>query len=436
MRMADHAMSLFDVGKGHWVPGHEEIELALVKLSLATGDRRYLDFAHHLLEQRGHGYGSTGVAGQWNPHYYQDGMPVSELSVISGHAVRSMYLFTGMADVAALDSTTSYVEALDRLWNNVVGARMYVTGGVGSSRHNEGFTEDYDLPNKEAYCETCASVGMVFWNQRMNQFTGDAKYADVMERSMYNGALAGISLQGDKFFYVNPLESDGNHHRQEWYGCACCPSQISRFLPSIGNYIYGTSQDAVYINLFISGTAEVQAGNEILRLTQKTTYPWNGDVRITVESEAPISQALKIRIPAWCDQYKLKVNGKAFSAEPQKGYVTIEPDGRNRVEVMLNMDMTVKVVAADPRVKANMGKRAIQRGPLVYCMEEVDNRDLYVSAQLDSQTKFTSKFQPSLLGGVVEVTARATQGTLRFIPYYAWDNREAGKMKVWVDFKE
>lgn len=436
MRMADHAMSLFDVGKGHWVPGHEEIELALVKLSLATGDRRYLDFAHHLLEQRGHGYGSTGVAGQWNPHYYQDGMPVSELSVISGHAVRSMYLFTGMADVAALDSTTSYVEALDRLWNNVVGARMYVTGGVGSSRHNEGFTEDYDLPNKEAYCETCASVGMVFWNQRMNQFTGDAKYADVMERSMYNGALAGISLQGDKFFYVNPLESDGNHHRQEWYGCACCPSQISRFLPSIGNYIYGTSQDAVYVNLFIAGTAEVQAGNEILRLTQKTTYPWNGDVRITVESEAPISQALKIRIPAWCDQYKLKVNGKAFSAEPQKGYVTIEPDGRNRVEVMLNMDMTVKVVAADPRVKANMGKRAIQRGPLVYCMEEVDNRNLYVSAQLDSQTKFTSKFQPSLLGGVVEVTARATQGTLRFIPYYAWDNREAGKMKVWVDYKE
>ncbi len=436
MRMAEHAMSLFDVGKGHWVPGHEEIELALVKLSLATGDRRYLDFAHHLLEQRGRGYGSTGIAGQWKPLYYQDEMPVSELSVINGHAVRAMYLFTGMADVAALDSTTSYVDALNRLWNNVVGTKMYITGGVGSSRHNEGFTADYDLPNKEAYCETCASVGMVYWNQRMNQFTGDAKYADVMERSMYNGALAGISLQGDKFFYVNPLESDGGHHRQEWYGCACCPSQISRFLPSIGNYIYGTSKDAVYVNLFIAGSADIAMGDDRLKVTQKTTYPWDGEVRMTVESEHPLSQKLKIRVPAWCDKYNLKVDGKGISAEQEKGYATIEPNGKKRMEVVLHMDMPVKVVAADPRVKENVGKRAIQRGPLVYCIEETDNKADYASARLDDKTKYAFKFRPNLLGGVVEVTAKSTQGTLHFIPYYAWDNREAGKMKVWIDYKE
>ncbi|MBO7171713.1 MAG: glycoside hydrolase family 127 protein, partial [Bacteroidaceae bacterium] len=322
IRMAEHCMSLFDVGKGHWVPGHEEIELALVKLSLATGEKRFLNFAHHLLEQRGHGYGSTGkplmgrpaggayVHGQWNPSYYQDEMPVRNLSVINGHAVRAMYLFTGMADVAALKHDTAYVSALHRLWDNVVGAKMYVTGGIGSSKQNEGFTADFDLPNKEAYCETCASVGMVFWNQRMNQLTGDAKYADVMERSLYNGALAGISLQGDKFFYVNPLESDGKHHRQEWYGCACCPSQISRFLPSIGNYIYGTSPDALYINLYLGNEADISLNGNGIKVSQTTEYPWKGKVEILVEAGQPISQKLKMRIPGWCRQYTIKVDGK------------------------------------------------------------------------------------------------------------------------------
>ena len=448
IRMAEHCMSLFDVGKGHWVPGHEEIELALVKLSLATGEKRFLNFAHHLLEQRGHGYGSTGkplmgrpaggayVHGQWNPSYYQDEMPVRNLSVINGHAVRAMYLFTGMADVAALKHDTAYVSALHRLWDNVVGAKMYVTGGIGSSRQNEGFTADFDLPNKEAYCETCASVGMVFWNQRMNQLTGDAKYADVMERSLYNGALAGISLQGDKFFYVNPLESDGKHHRQEWYGCACCPSQISRFLPSIGNYIYGTSPDALYINLYLGNEADISLNGNGIKVSQTTEYPWKGKVEILVEAGQPISQKLKMRIPGWCRQYTIKVDGKKVQPILDKGYAVVEPNGKRQTTVVLEMEMPVEQVAADPRVKQNEGKRAVQRGPLVYCMEETDNKQTYDSALLCKDTKYTVKFNKELLGGVMSVTAKGQHGSLQLIPYYAWDNREAGKMKVWLDYKE
>lgn len=448
IRMAEHCMSLFDVGKGHWVPGHEEIELALVKLSLATGEKRYLDFAHHLLEQRGRGYGSTGkplthrtttgtyVHGQWNPFYYQDEMPVRQLSVINGHAVRAMYLFTGMADVAALKHDTAYVSALHRLWDNVVGAKMYITGGIGSSRQNEGFTADYDLPNKEAYCETCASVGMVFWNQRMNQLTGDAKYADVMERSLYNGALAGISLAGDKFFYVNPLESDGNHHRQEWYGCACCPSQISRFLPSVANYIYGTSSDALYVNLFLGNEADITLDGNRMKVVQQTEYPWKGKVLIEVEAGKPMTNQLKVRIPAWCKQYVTKVDGKKQQLQMDKGYAVVPPNGKNSMTLVLEMEMPVELVAADPRVKQNVGKRAVQRGPLVYCMEEIDNKATYASALLSQETKFAARFDKDLLGGIISVTAKGEQGTLQLIPYYSWDNREAGKMKVWLDYKQ
>lgn len=445
IRMAEHCMSLFGVGKGHWVPGHEEIELALVKLGLATGNDDYIDFAHHLLEQRGHGYGSTGrplngqqingnlIPGQWNPYYYQDEMPVRDLSVINGHAVRAMYLFTGMADVAALKQDTAYVNALHRLWNNVVGAKMYITGGIGSSSHNEGFTADFDLPNKEAYCETCASVGMVFWNQRMNQLTGDAKYIDVMERSMYNGALAGISLEGDRFFYVNPLESDGTHHRQEWYGCACCPSQISRFLPSIGNYIYGTSDDALYVNLFIGNETNLLVGENNLRVKQTTEYPWNGKVRIEIEAETPISHQLKVRVPGWCKQYMLKVDGKKVQPVNDKGYAVIPANGKTQAIIELEMEMPVEVVAADPRVKQNVGKRAVQRGPLVYCIEETDNKENFDHAQISGATKFVAKYNKDILGGMIVITAKNKHRSFQLIPYYAWDNREAGKMNVWLD---
>lgn len=297
IRMTDHMMSQFGPGKRHWVPGHEEIELALVKLYQTTQEQKYLDFAYWLLEERGHGHGTMGDEGKWDPVYYQDIVPVRRLTDISGHAVRCMYLYCGMADVAALKNDTGYIAAIDRLWDDVVHRNMYITGGIGSSRDNEGFTEDYDLPNLDAYCETCASVGMVLWNQRMNQLTGDSKYIDILERSLYNGALAGISLGGDRFFYVNPLESKGDHHRQEWYGCACCPSQLSRFLPSIGNYIYASSDDALWVNLYIGNTGQIRIGETDILLTQETDYPWDGSVKLTISTSQPLEKEIRLRIP-------------------------------------------------------------------------------------------------------------------------------------------
>ena len=324
IRMTDHMMSQFGPGKRHWVPGHEEIELALVKLYQTTQEQKYLDFAYWLLEERGHGHGTMGDEGKWDPVYYQDIVPVRRLTDISGHAVRCMYLYCGMADVAALKNDTGYIAAIDRLWDDVVHRNMYITGGIGSSHDNEGFTEDYDLPNLDAYCETCASVGMVLWNQRMNQLTGDSKYIDVLERSLYNGALAGISLGGDRFFYVNPLESKGDHHRQEWYGCACCPSQLSRFLPSIGNYIYASSDDALWVNLYIGNTGQIRIGETDILLTQETDYPWDGSVKLTISTSLPLEKEIRLRIPNWCKTYDLSINGKRINVSEEKGYAVIK----------------------------------------------------------------------------------------------------------------
>ncbi len=435
-RMADHMMTIFGPGKRHWVAGHEEIELALVKLADVTNENKYIDFANWLIEERGHGHGSFGDSRVWNKVYYQDDKPVREMTDIAGHAVRCMYLYCGVADVAALKHDEGYMKALDRLWDDVVLKNMYITGGIGSSHHNEGFTVDYDMPNKEAYCETCASVGMVLWNERMNQFTGDTKYIDVLERSMYNGALAGISISGDRFFYVNPLESDGGHHRQAWYGCACCPSQVSRFLPSIGNYVYDISDKAVWVNLFMGGKATFAVGGNDITLTQNTNYPWNGDVEITVETGKKLSREFRLRIPGWCKKYDIKVNGKAVKANVDKGYAVIKRSWKNGDKITLSMDMPVEMVAADPRVKANVGKRAIQRGPIVYCLEEADNGgETYALAHLTPETTFTTTFEPNLLGGVQTISLTTDGSTWKLIPYYAWDNRQAGRMKVWLDYK-
>ena len=433
IRMADHMMSVFGPDKRHWVPGHEEIELALVKLYEATGEKKYLDFAGWLLDQRGHGYGSHGKLNRpWKAVYYQDDVPVRELSTIAGHAVRAMYLYCGMADVAAYTGDTGLTGALDRLWDHVVLRNMYITGGIGQSEENEGITEDYDLPNLTAYCETCASVGMVLWNWRMNQFTGDAKYADVMERSMYNGALAGISLNGDKFFYDNPLESLGNHHRQAWYGCACCPSQICRFLPSIGNYIYGVSDGALWMNLYMGNSASVKVGGKDLTVTQETKYPWEGAVRLTLGLKGSVKTQLRLRIPGWCKGYTVSVNGKAVQPAVEKGYAVLDGKWKDGDVVDLALDMPVEVVAADPRVKEDVGKRAIQRGPLVYCLEEVDNPEGFDAITLSPDAPWEASFDAGFLSGVVKIT----DGTANYIPYYSWDNREAGKMKVWVPLAE
>ena len=396
IRMTDHMMSQFGPGKRHWVPGHEEIELALVKLYQTTQEQKYLDFAYWLLEERGHGHGTMGDEGKWDPVYYQDIVPVRRLTDISGHAVRCMYLYCGMADVAALKNDTGYIAAIDRLWDDVVHRNMYITGGIGSSRDNEGFTEDYDLPNLDAYCETCASVGMVLWNQRMNQLTGDSKYIDVLERSLYNGALAGISLGGDRFFYVNPLESKGDHHRQEWYGCACCPSQLSRFLPSIGNYIYASSDDALWVNLYIGNTGQIRIGETDILLTQETDYPWDGSVKLTISTSQPLEKEIRLRIPNWCKTYDLSINGKRINVSEEKGYAVIK-DWKSQDVIALDMDMPVEIVAADPHVKENLGKRAIQRGPLVYCMEEIDNPEYFDQIQLSPSTTFQTAFVSDIL---------------------------------------
>lgn len=435
IRMTDHMMSQFGPGKRHWVPGHEEIELALVKLYQTTQEQKYLDFAYWLLEERGHGHGTMGDEGKWDPVYYQDIVPVRQLTDISGHAVRCMYLYCGMADVAALKNDTGYIAAMDRLWDDVVHRNMYITGGVGSSHDNEGFTEDYDLPNLDAYCETCASVGMVLWNQRMNQLTGDSKYIDVLERSLYNGALAGISLGGDRFFYVNPLESKGDHHRQEWYGCACCPSQLSRFLPSIGNYIYASSDDALWVNLYIGNTGQIRIGETDILLTQETDYPWDGSVKLTISTSQPLEKEIRLRIPNWCKTYDLSINGKRINVSEEKGYAVIK-DWKSQDVIALDMDMPVEIVAADPHVKENFGKRAIQRGPLVYCMEEIDNPVYFDQIQLSPSTTFQTAFASDILNGIKTIKTNGRAQSATFIPYYAWDNRKAGKMRVWIPYNE
>lgn len=435
IRMTDHMMSQFGPGKRHWVPGHEEIELALVKLYQTTQEQKYLDFAYWLLEERGHGHGTMGDEGKWDPVYYQDIVPVRQLTDISGHAVRCMYLYCGMADVAALKNDTGYIAAMDRLWDDVVHRNMYITGGIGSSRDNEGFTEDYDLPNLDAYCETCASVGMVLWNQRMNQLTGDSKYIDVLERSLYNGALAGISLGGDRFFYVNPLESKGDHHRQEWYGCACCPSQLSRFLPSIGNYIYASSDDALWVNLYIGNTGQIRIGETDILLTQETDYPWDGSVKLTISTSQPLEKEIRLRIPDWCKTYDLSINGKKINVPKEKGYAVIK-DWKSQDVIALDMDMPVEIVAADPHVKENFDKRAIQRGPLVYCMEEIDNTEYFDQIQLSPSTTFQTAFVSDILNGIKTIKTNGRAQSATFIPYYAWDNRKAGKMRVWIPYNE
>ena len=429
IKMADHMMTVFGPGKRDWVPGHEEIELALVKLYGVTGEKKYLDFAQWLLEERGRGYGTWSASAAEN--HYQDSRPVREITDISGHAVRAMYLYCGMADVAAYTGDQGYIDALHRLWDDVVLRNMYITGGIGQSASNEGFTTDYSLPNLTAYCETCASVGMVLWNWRMNQFTGDAKYIDVLERSMYNGALAGISLAGDRFFYVNPLESTGSHHRQPWYGCACCPSQICRFLPSIGNYVYGVAADGIYVNLYMGNSASVKLGSRKVTLTQETDYPWDGAVALTVGCKRPFKSALRLRIPGWCKAYELTVNGQAADAPVEKGYAVLNRKWHDGDRIALNMSMPAEIVAADPRVKEDEGCRAVQRGPLVYCMEEVDNPD-FAELCIEEDTSFDAVWESDLLRGVTTLSATVGDREMKLIPYYAWDNREAGRMRVWI----
>ncbi|WP_348812773.1 glycoside hydrolase family 127 protein [Flavobacterium maritimum] len=437
-KMVDHMMSLFGEGKRHWVAGHEEIELALIKLYNITNNKKYLYFSEWLLEERGHGYGSKGDNRKWDTEYHQDVKPVAEITDVSGHSVRAMYLFAGMADVQSMTGKPKYSKALSSVWDDVVLRNMYITGGIGSSRANEGFTEDYDLPNLDAYSETCASVGMCYWNSRMNQSSGDSKYMDILERSMYNAVLAGVSISGNKFFYVNPLASKGTHHRKAWYGTACCPSQISRFMPSVGNYIYGKSDNAIWVNLYIGSSVDISVGKNKVVLQQETNYPWNGDVKLTVQSlSSPLKKEMRLRIPSWCKKYTLSLNGKEITSPVlENGYAVLENEWKKGDEIRISMDMPVEVVKADDRVKENTGKRAIQRGPIVYCVEEIDNKTNFGFESVSEKTKFETVFNPNLLGGIMEIkTVSDPKDVIKFIPYYSWDNREDSKMKVWIEYK-
>ena len=441
-RMADHIMSLFNEQGRHWVPGHEEIELAMVKLYEATGERKYLDYAYWLLSQRGHGYGYTenGIKDsldRWNAPYYQDAVPVKDLRSISGHAVRSMYLYCGMTDVAARIPNTGYEEALDSLWEDVTKRNMYVTGGIGVAYCTEGFAADYELPNKEAYCETCASVGMALWNSRMAERTGDAKYYDIVERSVYNALLAGINLEGNRFFYVNPLASDGNHHRQTWFGCACCPSNICRFLASLGNYIYAANDTALYVNLYIGNESAFAVGSEQVDLAMMTRYPWDGRTDIRFRSD--MHKILKLRLPDWCRQYSVYVNDQEVKTTLNNGYVSLRRQWHKGDQVTMYMEMPAEIIAADPRVKADEGRRAVQRGPIVYCVEQADNGADVDSLYLTEDTRLTVVYDTSLLCGVMTIQAQAEDSSLpsfTLIPYFAWDNRESGKMAVWLPYRQ
>lgn len=439
-RLADHYDSIFGPGKRHWAEGHEEIELALVKLFGATGEERYWKLALWLLEERGHGHGVGAIWDKedWGPAYCQDDVPVRDIREVKGHAVRAMYLYTAMADVVLASGDPAYMEALDRVWAHTVERNMYLTGGIGPSVHNEGFTHDYDLPNESAYCETCAAIAMAFWNQRMNLLHGDGKYADIVERELFNGALSGISLSGDRFFYVNPLASKGEHHRVEWFHTSCCPTNLARFLPSIGQYVYARSADGIAVNQYLSSETKVELpGGGSVQIAQSTAYPWDGRVEIRLSPDQADEFALRLRLPGWCRSYRILAQGEPVTgaeALAENGYLVLKRHWSKGDTVELALDMPVAAVRSREEVEANRGRIAFQRGPVVYCMEQVGNEGLsYDGFAVKATEPFVAEYTGDQLGGVTILRGRTEAGLpLELIPYYAWDNRDAGFMQVWV----
>ncbi|HYE54912.1 MAG TPA: beta-L-arabinofuranosidase domain-containing protein [Chitinophagaceae bacterium] len=467
IRFADHIDSAFRRTGRPWVSGHQEIELALMKLYHLTRNERYKLLADWFLDQRGRGYGKGVIWDQWkDPKYCQDDVPVKMQKEITGHAVRAMYMYTGAADVAAVTGDTGYMKAMRTVWEDVVQRNMYITGGIGSSGSNEGFTVDYDLPNENAYCETCASVGMVFWNQRMNQLTGESQYIDVLERSLYNGALDGLSLSGDRFFYGNPLASRGQHSRREWFGTACCPSNIARLVASVGNYIYGQSGNGIWVNLFIGSNTTIGSGKDKIGVKMETNYPWNGGVKLTLTPEKETAKSLHIRVPGWLQgrpvpgglyeaidtasqAFTVQVNGKPVAFRMEIGYAVINRKWKKNDIVEIDMPMQVQLITSRKEVKQNADRIAIQRGPLVYCVEGVDNNGQAWNIILPESTKFAAKDHAVLNERVIALQAdvpvitvspdgagvQTQTKTITAIPYYAWANRGPAAMQVWLPVK-
>jgi hypothetical protein len=458
IRMADHIDTQFRQVNKPWVSGHEEIELALVKLYKATGEDRYLKLADWFLDQRGRGYGKGAIwdKPEWGPKYAQDDVPVKDQKEITGHAVRAMYLYTGAADVAVAKNDLGYMKAMKTVWEDVVYRNMYVTGGIGSSGSNEGFSVDYDLPNENAYSETCASVGMVFWNQRMNLLEGQSQYIDVLERSLYNAALDGLSLTGDRFFYGNPLASSGQHFRKEWFGTACCPSNISRLVASVGDYIYAKNENGIWVNLFIANQTEFDLSGEKVAVEMKTNFPWEGKVELEINPESAKRFPINLRIPGWIQEnpvpgklysflkeektnFTLLVNGEKANFQQENGYAVLDREWKKGDRITYELPLKIRELQSRPEVLANTDRIAIQRGPLVYCVEGADNEGKVLQLALSSSPNFTTKEYQILDESVQAIQFQALDGqtpkTVTAIPYYTWANRGQNEMMVWIPKK-
>ena len=435
-------------------PGHQVIEMGLVKLYRVTGEKKYLDLAKFFLDVRGPG------GEQYNQ---ADKKPVDQTEAV-GHAVRATYMYSGMADIAAIEKDKAYLNAITRIWEDLVYRKMYVTGGIGASGGNEGFAGPYILPNMTAYCETCASIGDIFTNHRLFLLHGESKYIDVLEKTLYNSMLSGVSLSADRFFYPNPLESKGQHQRSAWFGCACCPSNVARFVPAIPGYIYAVSGNDIYVNLFISDSAEISIGKKNVFLTQEANFPWDGKVGINVSLNAPGTFSMKIRIPGWAadeaipgglyrfenmddTKYTVAVNGEQGDWSVEKGYITLKRKWKNGDRIDIDFPMNVRKIVADERVEDDRGKIAFQRGPLIYCAEWPDNSQGDVlGLMVDDNAPLITEFKPALLGGieVVETAGYRTgenpgsrmtampEEPVTLIPYAYWNNRGPGQMRVWL----
>ncbi len=478
-RYADHIAKVFGPGRGQkrGYPGHQEIELALVKLYHATGEKRYLKLSEFFINERGQKNGkfyndeakALGVEPHRDYAYAQAGKPVREQTEVTGHAVRAMYLYSGMADIAAETGDKTLLKALDKLWHNLAHKRMHVTGGIGPTSQNEGFTFDYDMPDDSAYLETCAAIGLVFWAHRLLQYHRDSEYADVMELAMYNGMLAGVSLSGDKFFYDNPTASYKrmrgvqhgynefyNYQRSEWFGCACCPTNIVRVMASLSGYQYSTDSNAVFAHLYAAGKAEMTVGGQSVKITQRTQYPWRETVNFTITPEKPAEFTLALRLPGWCRKATCKVNGKAVALAgiTKKGYAYIKRTWAKGDKVTLTLPMPVERIEAHPAARQPAGMVALKRGPVLYCLEQADNGEELHDILLAASAKLTAKWEPKLLGGVMTLNGRAKRrsmdqwkndktlfspdaskllpAAIKAIPYYAWCNRKPGEMRVWL----
>ena len=446
-----------EIGNGpqqkKYVPGHQIAEMALVKLYMVTGDKKYLDQAKFFLDTRG--YTSRKDA------YSQAHKPVVEQDEAVGHAVRAVYMYSGMADVAAITGDSSYIKAIDKIWDNIVSKKIYITGGIGARHAGEAFGNNYELPNQSAYCETCAAIGNVYMNYRLFLLHGDAKYFDVLERTLYNGLISGVSLDGGSFFYPNPLSSNGKYSRKPWFGCACCPSNVSRFIPSLPGYVYAVKNDQVYVNLYLSNKAELKVDKKKILLEQETGYPWNGDIRLKI-TQGNQDFTMKLRIPGWVrgnvlpsdlysyadnqkPAYQVSVNGQTVESDVNDGYLSIARKWKKGDVVEVHFDMIPRIVKANPKVEADHGRVAVERGPIVYCAEWPDNRFNVHSILLNQHPQFKVTVKPELLYGIRQITTDAQALSydkagklvtkdveLTLIPYYAWAHRGEGDMEVWL----